>query len=55
VVAGFSAIEGIPPTSVAMWSVVASFVVSGLIGIGFGMYPALKAARMDPIEALRHE
>jgi putative ABC transport system permease protein len=55
VATGFNAIEGIPQTSVAMWSVIASFVVSGLIGIGFGMYPALKAARMDPIEALRHE
>jgi putative ABC transport system permease protein len=43
------------PTSIALWSVLGSFLVSGLIGIGFGLYPAMTAARMNPIEALRHE
>jgi putative ABC transport system permease protein len=43
------------PTQIAVWSVVTSFIVSALIGIGFGLYPAVTAARMDPIEALRHE
>src|SRR2546423_11939565 len=41
--------------NVTLWSVLASFSISGLIGIGFGLYPAVTAAKMNPIEALRHE
>lgn len=43
------------PASVPLWSIFAALAVSAVTGIGFGMYPANKAARLDPVEALRHE
>jgi putative ABC transport system permease protein len=39
----------------APWSVIAAFGISVGVGILFGIYPARRAASMDPIEALRHE
>jgi putative ABC transport system permease protein len=42
------------PLLVEPSSVVLAVLVSGLIGVFFGWYPAIRAARLDPIEALRH-
>jgi len=43
------------PTFVSAWSVTAALVVSTLIGVFFGLYPAMRAARLDPVDSLRYE
>ena len=44
-----------PPPHVPLWSVVLGFFFSASVGVVFGLYPAAKAARLDPIDALRYE
>ena len=43
------------PSTVPMWSVIAGFSVATSVGLFFGMWPAVKAARLNPVDALRYE
>jgi putative ABC transport system permease protein len=43
------------PVKVSLWSIVLAFSFSGAVGVFFGAFPAQKAAKLNPIDALRYE
>ena len=43
------------PSSVPVWAVFLGLAVASSVGLFFGIYPAVKAARLDPVIALRYE
>ncbi len=52
---GALALDRWVPTLVTLWAVALAFVFSAGVGVFFGVYPAWKASRLDPISALRFD
>jgi len=52
---GALSLSSVVPTQITWWAVLVAFFFSAGVGVFFGVYPAWRASRLDPIEALRYE
>ena len=51
----FKKFVDLPPVHTPLWAIVLSFAFCAILGVIFGIFPAAKASKLDPIEALRYE
>ena len=52
---GIKRLVDLPPVHTPLWAIVLAFGFCAFLGVLFGIYPAAKASKLDPIEALRYE
>jgi len=43
------------PAQIPLWSIIAALAMAAMTGVLFGLFPAIRASRMAPVDALRHE